>query len=91
MHDELSSLFTFPATKSRSYGDVLFDCMKDLGWHKERNYKLIVVNFKKVEKHGPRKIAEVKEMFASIEEYWSDEKERVGNQFENDFILEYRN
>lgn len=91
MYDELSSLFTFPASASTSYGDVLNDYMNDLGWHKERNFKLIIVNLKKVQKHGPRKVAEIKETFESIKDNWANQKKWVGNQFENDFIVEYRN
>lgn len=86
---ELSIIFSFPNTNSANNPDALLDSMRDLSWLKYQNFKLIVVNNKKADKLELEKRQLLPELLESIREYWKSKQKRIGNEYENDFIIEF--
>ena len=88
MYKEFDEAFSFPPTTNYGSLDVLLDYMRDLGWQKIKNYKIILTNLEKAEKKSLLQVREVISLLEIIKEYWDGEKLRLNKRFEYDFIVE---
>ena len=88
MYREFDEAFSFPPTTNYGSLDVLLDYMRDLGWQKIKNYKIILTNLEKAEKKSLLQVREVISLLEIIKEYWDGEKLRLNKRFEYDFIVE---
>lgn len=89
LYFHLKEMFQFPETSSSAYGDVLLDYMTDLGWLREKNFKLVVRNMKKAAKLDPKTGTDFRDSLEHIREYWENKKARNGRDWEDNFIIEF--
>jgi len=83
-YHEFEKAFDFPNSPNHGSIDVLIDYIQDLGWQKEKNFKVILKNY---DKSPPRNRTEIDRFMTIAKEYWNLKKVREKNQFENNFIV----
>jgi len=89
MYKEFDEAFSFPPTTNYGSLDVLLDYMRDLGWQKIKNYKIVLTNLDKANKKDVDEVREVIDFLEIVKEYWDREKLRLNKRFEYDFIVEF--
>jgi RNAse (barnase) inhibitor barstar len=85
---EFASCFDFPDYFGWNL-DALDECMRDLDWLKEKNYKITVRNISVLKKKDIRQADQLEKFLNSYKDYWDAEKKRLKGDLENDFIVEY--
>ena len=85
---EFATCFDFPGYFGNNL-DAANDCMRDLSWLQEKNYKIIVRNISVLRKKNNRQADQLKELLGFYKEYWDAQKEELKTDLENDFIVEY--
>ena len=85
---EFANSFDFPDYFGYNL-DALDECMRDLAWLKEKNYKIIVRNMSVLKKKDIKQADQLQEYLNFYKEYWDAEKKSLKNDLENDFIVEY--
>lgn len=88
MYKEFAEAFSFPSTPNYGSLDVLLDYMRDLGWQKVKNYKIVLTNLDKAEKKSADEVKEIMRLLDIVKEYWDEEKLRLSSKFEHDFIVD---
>lgn len=88
MYNEFAEAFGFPFSPNQGSLDVLLDYMRDLAWHKVKNYKVILTNLEKAKKKNLNQVNEVIHLLEIIKEYWDRERKNRNSKFENNFIFE---
>lgn len=85
---EFANTFDFPGYFGNNL-DALDECMRDLIWLQEKNYKIIVRNMSVLKKKNIRQADQLEKCLNFYKAYWDEEKKSQHNDLENDFIVEY--
>jgi|RhiMetdeSRZDD1v2_1073273.scaffolds.fasta_scaffold05726_2 RNAse (barnase) inhibitor barstar len=85
---EFANCFDFPDYFGWNL-DALDECMRDLDWLKEKNYKIIVRNMSVLKKKDIKQADQLEKYLNFYKDYWDAEKKRLKSDLENDFIVEY--
>ncbi|MGV3611377.1 MAG: barstar family protein [Fluviicola sp.] len=89
LYFHLKEIYQFPETPGNNYSAVLMDYMTDLGWFRERNFKLIVRNMQKAGKLDAKTMADFRSFLETLSENWKIIKARNGRDREDHFIIEF--
>lgn len=90
LYFHMKEIFQFPETLSRNYPAVMMDYMTDLGWLPEKNFKLVVRNMQKAGKMDTKTLADFHDSLENLREYWENKKIRTGRDWEDNFIIEFK-
>jgi RNAse (barnase) inhibitor barstar len=85
---EFANNFDFPGYFGNNL-NALDECMMDLAWLKEKNYKTIVRNMSVLKKKDSRQADQLEKFLNIWKNYWDEEKISLKSDLENDFIVEY--
>jgi RNAse (barnase) inhibitor barstar len=86
---EFANCFDFPDYFGNNL-DALDECMRDLDWLKEKNYKVIVRNMSVLKKKNISQANQLEEFLNFWKSYWDEKKKELQSNHENDFIIEYK-
>jgi len=67
--------------------NALNDCMRDLSWIPEKNYKIVFKNKIVFEKRDSKQLKNILEIFALYKEYW-DKQSAIQNENDCIFFIE---
>lgn len=85
---EFANCFDFPAYFGYNL-DALDECMRDLSWLQEKNFKIIVRNMSVLKEKNKSQADLLIECLNFYKNYWDAQKKDGNNNLENDFIVEY--
>lgn len=80
MYREFDEAFQFPPSKNAGSLDILLDFMRDLGWHKVRNFEVRWTNFENAMKRDAQEVNEVMSLLQVVQDYWTKKNDGLNTK-----------